>query len=228
MNADDATHQRWACINDSPRSGAHDHRTLRRLGEGPEHSYPRWPFCLALGAGLTIGACSPSGQAPATPVSATPVSATPTSNSLDNPIFPLFEGLAGTPFTFTDAAGNVMTVSLIGVMYGPQGTADTSPGIAYRWVGAKFKIVGISGRFSGVPIADASLIPVPSDTQTYRPDVNGVLIGCPSFRGSYTVTAGQTIIGCVIFKGPWDDRWERIEWRAGLGATPGTWSPPEP
>jgi hypothetical protein len=40
--------------------------------------------------------------------------------------------------------GNVMTVSLIGVMYGPQGTADISPSIAYRWVGAKFKLVGIS------------------------------------------------------------------------------------
>jgi hypothetical protein len=33
---------------------------------------------------------------------------------------------------------------LIGVMYGPQGTADISPDISYRWVGANFKFVGIS------------------------------------------------------------------------------------
>jgi len=37
------------------------------------------------------------------------------------------------------------------------------------------------------------------------------------------VTAGQTSIGCVVFKGPWDDRWARIEWRAGAGGTPATW-----
>jgi hypothetical protein len=74
-------------------------------------------------------------------VSTRPVSATPTPNSLQKPVF---WGPPGAPFTFTDAMGNVMTVSLIGVMYGPQGTADISPSIAYRWVGAKFKLVGIS------------------------------------------------------------------------------------
>lgn len=121
----------------------------------------------------------------------------PTANLLLRPVFE-------TPFTFKDAMGDVMNVSLIGVMYGPQGTADISPGIAYRWVGAKFKIVGISDTSSGAPNADISLIPVPSDTETYRPDPSGVMAGCPSFR--YRVTAGQTSIGCVIFRGPWDDR----------------------
>jgi len=149
------------------------------------------------------------------------VSATPTPNSLQEPVF---EGQVGTPFTFKDAMGDAMTVSLIGVTYAPQGTADQSPGIGYRFVGAKFKIVGISGTSSGDANSDASLIPVLSDTQTYRPDVSGVITGCSNFNGgSYMVTAGQTSIGCVVFKGPWDDRWARIEWRAGAGGTPATW-----
>jgi hypothetical protein len=229
MPADDTT-QAWG--NDSPRYDAHGPGALGRLGESPEHSRLRWPFWLvALTAGLTLGACSGAGQAPAAPVSATPVSATPvhatpgsampTANLLLRPVFE-------TPFTFKDAMGDVMNVSLIGVMYGPQGTADISPGIAYRWVGAEFKIVGISGTSSGAPNADISLIPVLSDTETYRPDPSGVMAGCPGFRGGYTVTAGQTSIGCVIFRGPWDDRWQRIEWRAGSGATPVSWYVPEP
>lgn len=237
MAADDANHQRCAYSStDPPSYGAHGHRTLRRRsGESPEHSRLRWPFWLvALSAGLTLGACSASGQAPAVPVSATPVPATPVyatpAFALPTPnllLGPVFEGQVGMPFTFKDAMGDVMTVSLIGVMYGPQGTTDTSPGIAYRWVGAKFKIVGISGTSSGTPNADSSLIPVPSDTQTYRPDSSGVITGCPSFQGSYTVNAGETSTGCVIFKGPWDDRWERIEWRARLGGTSVSWYVPE-
>jgi hypothetical protein len=221
MAADDATDQRLAGGGkDPPRYGGDGRRTLRRPRESPQHSHPRWPFWLvALGAGLTLGACSASGQVPATPMSATAVSATPTPNSLQGPV--------GTPFTYKDATGNVMTVSLIGVTYAPQGTADQSPGIGYRFVGAKFKIVGISGTSSGDANSDASLIPVLSDTQTYRPDVSGVITGCSNFNGgSYMVTAGQTSIGCVVFTGPWDDRWARIVWRSGAGGTPATWDLP--
>lgn len=142
---------------------------------------------------------------------------------------PVFAGTVVTPFTFKDATGNVMTVSFIGVIYGPQGTADISPGIGYRWVGAKFEIVGISGTSSGDANADAALIPVPSDTETYSPDVNGVITGCPNFNvGRYKVTAGQTSFGCVVFRGPWDDRWERIEWHVGFGGAPAIWPVPEP
>jgi len=193
---------------------------------GPELSHLRWPFWLvALVAGLTLAACSASGQAPATPGSATPVPATPTPASSQEPVF--VGAAVRTPITIKDATGDVMTVSLIGMIYGPQGTADTSPGIAYHWVGAKLEIVGVSGTSSGDANADASLIPIPSDTETYRPDVNGVITGCPNFNGGhYTVTAGQTSVGCVIFKGPWDDRWERVVWHAGLGGAPASWSVP--
>jgi len=58
------------------------------------------------------------------------------------------------------------------------------------------------GTSSGVPNTDASLIPVPSDTETYGPAPSGVISGCPSFGGSYTVTAGHTSIGCVISRVP--------------------------
>ena len=142
---------------------------------------------------------------------------------------PIFEGTVVTPFTFKDATGNVMTVSLIDVIYGPQGTADISPGIGYRWVGAKFEIVGISGTSSGDANTGALLIPGPSDPETYGPDVNGVITGCPNFNGGrYKVTAGQTSFGCFVFRGFWDDRWDRIEWRVGFGGAPAMWRVPEP
>ena len=146
--------------NDSPGYSAHSHGTLGRLGESPEHGHPRRPLWLvALGGELTLGACGASDQAPALHVSARSVSATPTPNSLQEPVF---WGPVGTAFTFQDATGNVMTVSLIDVMYGPQGTSDISPGIAYRWVGATFKIVGVSDTSSGVPNAEASLSRAPA------------------------------------------------------------------
>lgn len=146
--------------NDSPGYGAHSHGTLGRLGESPEHGHPRRPLWLvALGGELTLGACGASDQTPALHVSARSVSATPTPNSLQEPVF---WGPVGTAFTFQDATGNVMTVSLIDVMYGPQGTSDISPGIAYRWVGATFKIVGASDTSSGVPNAEASLSRAPA------------------------------------------------------------------
>jgi len=139
---------------------------------------------------------------------------TPTPNTLEGPV--------GTPFTDTDASGNVMSVTLNAVADPARGANSyTVPNNGFRFVAAKFTIVGVSGTFTDDANSDAVLIG--SDGQTYSFDGNSVY-GCTNFNyGQYTVAANQRSVGCVVFQVPNGIKVAQIEWGAAFGNAPAIW-----
>lgn len=115
-----------------------------------------------------------------------------------------------------------MTVTLMQVMDPAHGTMYESPTTGDRFVGGKFRIVGVSGTFSDDANIDASLIG--SDNQTYSADFDSIA-GCTDFNsGTYTVTSGQTSVGCVTFQLPVGVTIAQIQWGGFLSGAPGVWT----
>jgi hypothetical protein len=187
--------------------------TLRRL---PVIAAMAVTAFWAVGCGGSISAGSPTPTTQATGAATSPptVAPTPTPSSLEGPV--------GTPFTDTDAQSNVMSVTLTQVIDPAKGSSSyTTPDNGKRFVGAKFKIVGVSGTFSSDANSFASVIG--DDSQSYSPDFSDIA-GCTNFNsGEFSVTPGASSVGCVVFQVPNSVKVAHVQWGAAFGGAPAIW-----
>jgi hypothetical protein len=163
---------------------------------------------------LAQGLCAAAPTLCAAAATDTPAPAA-TPNDLTGPV--------GTAYTDTDSSGNVMTVTLTG-MINPAHGADiyTTPDNGFYFVAAKFSITGVSGTSSDDANSDAAVIG--SDSQTYSPDFSDVR-GCTNFNeGEYSVATGATSVGCVVFQVPNGVTVASVQWGGGYGGTPAVWT----
>jgi hypothetical protein len=132
-------------------------------------------------------------------------------------------GPVGTPYTDTDAQNNEMSVTLTQVIDPAQGANEfDTPDNGNRFVGAKFKIAGMSGSYSDDANSDAVVIG--SDGQSYTPDFNDIA-GCTNFNaGAFSVSPGTSATGCVAFQVPQGVTVASVQWGGGFGGTPATWT----
>jgi hypothetical protein len=171
----------------------------------------------ACGTNVTKSAAT-STPAPPSTTKAAPSPTPSPSNSLSGPI--------GTTFRVTNGS-NVVDVSLTKVIDPAQGADQyTTPDPGKRFVGAVFKLKGVTGSSSDDANSDASLLG--SDGQTYSPDFNDIA-GYTNFNsGEFNVSAGETSVGAVVFQVPSGVKVSKIEWSAtgGFGGTPAEWQVP--
>jgi hypothetical protein len=155
---------------------------------------------------------------PATTPAPTPVAQTTTTSSSTS-----LTGPVGTPYTDTDAQNNEMSVTLTQVIDPAQGANEfDTPDNGNRFVGAKFKIAGISGSFSDDANSDAVVIG--SDGQSYTPDFSDIA-GCTNFNaGGFSVSPGTSATGCVAFQVPQGVTVASVQWGGAFGGTPATWT----
>lgn len=180
---------------------------------------------LAVAAAMLVIAGCGSIAKSAAPATKTPTAhakakAIPTpSNSLSGPV--------DTTYTVTDQSGNKISVALTRVIDPAQGSDQfTTPDNGNRFVGAVFKIMGLSGTFSDDANNDATLIG--SNGQTYSADFNSIA-GYTNFNsGEYNVSAGEKSVGAVTFQVPIAVKVAKIEWSAngGFGGAPAEWQVP--
>ncbi len=166
-------------------------------------------------ATVTQTQTQPAASAPAAKPKPKPKPASDSSTNLSGPV--------GTAFTDTDDSNNKMAVKLTHVMDPAQGADEfNTPDNGNRFVGAKFKITGLSGTFSDDANSDAVL--VGSNGQSYQPDFSDIR-GCTNFNaGSYSVSPGTSSVGCVVFQVPENVQASSIQWGSEFGGTPATWT----
>lgn len=168
------------------------------------------------------GASVSKSSAPATSApqstSAAPSPTPSPSNSLSGPV--------GTSYRVTNGS-NVMSVTLTKIVDPAQGADQyTTPDPGKRFVGAVFKLTGVTGSFSDDANSDASL--QGSNGQTYSPDFSNIA-GYTNFNsGQFNISAGDTSIGAVTFQVPTGVKVTKIEWSAtgGFGGNPAEWQVP--
>jgi hypothetical protein len=116
-----------------------------------------------------------------------------------------------------------MSVKLTHVIDPAKGANEfDTPDNGKRFVGAKFKIRGVSGSFSDD--ANSEAVVVGSNGQSYQPDFSDIA-GCTNFNdGEFDVTPGTSSIGCVVFQVPERIKVASIQWGGSFGGTPATWA----
>lgn len=172
----------------------------------------------ACGASVSKSSAPATSAAAPSTTSAAPSPTPSPSNSLSGPV--------GTSFRVTDGS-NVMDVTLTKVIDPAQGADQyTTPDPGKRFVGAVFKLKGVTGSFSDDANSDASL--QGSNGQTYSPDFNNIA-GYTNFNsGEFNISTGEKSIGAVAFQVPNGVKITKIEWSAtgGFGGSPAEWQVP--
>jgi hypothetical protein len=167
-----------------------------------------------VGCGSIVKTSAPAHTAPAAAASSA-AAPSPT---------PSLSGPVGTSYTVTDPSGNKISVTLTRVIDPAQGADQfTTPQSGSRFVGAVFKIKGISGTFSDDANNDATVIG--SNGQTYTADFDSIA-GYTSFNnGQFSVSAGESSVGAVTFQIPLAVKVSKVEWSAngGFGGAPAEW-----
>lgn len=119
---------------------------------------------------------------------------------------------------------NTMAVYLTKVIDPAQGADQfTTPDSGKRFVGAVFKLKGLTGSMQDDANNDATLIG--SNGQTYQADFDDIA-GYTNFNsGEFNVSAGEKSVGAVVFQVPVGVKVSKIEWSAtgGFGGQPAEW-----
>lgn len=128
----------------------------------------------------------------------------------------------GSSFDVQDGSGDTYRVTLVKVVDPAQGAAGPydTPDSGTRFVGAVFRITGVSGSPKGDDASnDAAL--VGSNGKTYTTDFNDIA-GYANFNdGVIQVAQGGTTIGAVSFQVPDGVQVTDVQWSSanGFGAT---------
>jgi hypothetical protein len=126
-------------------------------------------------------------------------------------------GPVGTSFLTTYPQNNKMSVTLTHVI-DPAPGLQTTPDKGKRFVGAAFKIVGLSGTYSDDDTY-SDVIVIGSDGRIYKSNSSGIT-GCTI--GSFQVRPGQRLFGCVVVQVPNPVQVKSIRW--SMFGTNATWN----
>ena len=152
--------------------------------------------------------------------------ASPAAKSSPTPAAPL-SGPVGTTYRVTDDNGNVMTVTLTKLIDPAQGTDQfTTPNNGFRFVGAVFRLKGVSGTFNDDANNDATVIG--ANGQSYTADFNSIAEYTNFNDGQFNLTPGQRSVGAVTFQVPVGIKVTSVQWSGtgGFGGSSATWTLP--